>query len=96
MLTLDVAFDEDETIDDYLKPQFTLKQLIIVQAAIAVVLCFVRAFAPGMTAGILGIAAMMLAAAITVFEPEDKRVTIVWWSLFGLYLFACVIAIILG
>lgn len=97
MMPLETVYEEeDEEKFEFFQPQFTLKQMVIAQAAIAVMLAFIRAFAPGLTAGALGVAAMILAGAISIYEPEDKRVTIGFWCLFGLYLFACVIAIATG
>ena len=96
MVTVDVVYDdeEDDQRFDYVQPQFTLKHLIITQAVVALILALVRLLAPGMMAGALGIAAMLLAAGISILEPEDRRVNITWWCLFAMYLLGCVIALV--
>ena len=90
------VFDTEEDEFKFIQPRFTLKQMVIAQGVIAVLLALVRIFTPSLTAGSLGIAAMVLAAAISIYEPEDKRVTIGFWCLFGLYLMSCVVAMVMG
>lgn len=87
---------EAPSLDDYPRPQFTLKHMVIAQAVIAVLLGLIRAFAPQMMAGSLGIIAMLFAAVISILEPEDRRVTIAFWCVMFLYVMACVIAVMLG
>ena len=95
MLTLGVV-DEDDPLEEPPKPQFTLKQMVIAQGVIAVLLGLIRIFKPGMLAGSLGIAAMLMAAVISIYDPEDRRVTIAFWCVMALYLFSCILALLLG
>ena len=97
LLPSDTAYEEDDLEEfEYVKLQFSLKHMIIGQAVIAVILGLVRIFAPGAMAGTLGIAAVILAIAISVFEPDDKRFNAAWWCLFVLYIISCAVAMAMG
>jgi|GEM_PF-3845218 len=96
MLTLGIADDEPDPANEPLNPQFSLKQMVIAQGVVAILLGLVRIFQPGMLAGSLGVTAMLMAAVITFYEPDDKRITVGFWCVMALYLIACVLALLLG
>ena len=89
-----VCAGEDE--DQPPRYQFTLRDLIILNSAIAVVLGLMRLVAPSMTAGALGAMTLLAAMALAFYQPDDKRVELAWWAMLAIYLIACLAAVVMG
>ena len=87
------TYDEEDEEPFSPGPQFSIKHMMIAQGVVAGILGLVRAFAPGLTAGVLGILTTGLAILIAVYEPEDKRVQRLFVVSFVLYLLLCGVAI---
>lgn len=94
MIPLEVVFDDEQ--EEEVKPQFSIRHLMIAQAAIALLLGLMRLFAPGLFAGGLGIMAMVFAALLSFYEPDDKRIHHAWWAFFAIYLLSCIFALLLS
>ena len=94
MIPLGVVFDDED--EEEVKPQFSIRHLMIAQAMIAVLLGLMRVFAPGLFAGSLGIMAMVFAGLLSFYEPDDKRIHHGWWALFAIYLLSCIFAFVLS
>ena len=85
------SYEEEEPLPP--GPQFSIKQMMIAQAVLAVILGMVRVFAPGMLAGVLGLLSCAVAIVLAVYEPEDKRVQRLFVAFFVLYVLLCGYAI---
>ena len=88
LLPVGVVYEEDEVTEPEL--QFSIRQLMLMQAGVALVLALVRLLAPRLFAGTLGITAMVFAYVIAVHDPDDVRVRRAWWIIFSFYIVACI------
>lgn len=90
---LTVGVVRDEPADASQKYQFSLRDILIVNTVVAVLLALTQLFAPGLLAGTMGIATLIAAFLLAVYQPENRRVELAWWCMLGIYVIACVIAI---
>lgn len=88
LLPVGVVYEEDEVTEPEL--QFSIRQLMLIQAGVALVLALVRLLAPRLFAGTLGITAMVFAYIIAVHDPDDVRIRRAWWIIFSFYIVACI------
>lgn len=73
--------------------QFSLAQLLLANTVFAILLALCQVLAPGLIAGICGLAAFLMLWIVTVYEPDQPKIHMVAWGLILLYL--CISAIAL-
>lgn len=83
-----------EIVEEPTPFQFSIKQMLIANAVLAVSFGLMRWFAPSGMAGMLGVATIVSAVLIVAFKPEHQGIQKAWWCLFGLYAMACLFAIV--
>jgi drug/metabolite transporter (DMT)-like permease len=84
--------------------QFTLSELLLLTAAVALVLSVLSsinrllpgAITPKVFAGLLGVGALCCLIAGIFFQPRRPIVVVGWYVLVVLYLVACVVATLAG
>jgi len=90
ILPLEIVYEEEQ--EQPVKYQFAIRHMLVAQACLAVLLGLMQVFAPSLLAGTLGISVLIMAILMAVYEPEEKRVQLLWWTFFAIYLIACIVA----
>jgi hypothetical protein len=90
-LTVGVVYDEEE--DSSRKKQFSIRDILMLNTVLAVLLALMQWLAPSLLAGTLGITTMLAAILIAIYEPETRRVALAWWCMLFLYIAACIFAL---
>lgn len=90
-LTVGVVYDDED--DQASKYQFSIRDILILNTILALLLALTQWFAPGGLAGALGITTVLAAILMVIFEPENRRVSQAWWGMFLIYIAACIFAI---
>lgn len=78
--------------------QYTLRELLGLVTAVAVVLgllgCIPGGYAPAIMAGVSGVAALVGLAVMGLVKPRRHIVMVAWWCLLAFYVAACVGAVV--
>ena len=72
--------------------QFTLRQLILANTVLAVILALLQVVSPGLTAGVFGMAALALLLFVMSYQPDRPELYAVAWVSIVLYLVVAGIA----
>ena len=66
--------------------QFSLAQLLLANTVFAILLALCQVLAPGLIAGICGLAAFLMLSIVTIYQPDRPKIYKVAWALILLYL----------
>ena len=92
-VTVDVVY-ENESDEEARGSQFSLRQMMIVQACFALLFGLMQIFLPSFVAGALGISVLGIAVLLTLYRPEERQIHFAWWTIFAFYIIACVVAVL--
>lgn len=91
--SFELAPEEEEEEEESLRFQFSIRELLILNAVLAVLFALLRVLAPSWMAGSLGIVTLLTAIMLAVYQPESRRVEMAWWCMLLIYLATCAFAI---
>ncbi len=74
--------------------QYTLADIFALTTGVAVFMSILRFFPLHTIAGVSGLGALFSLILLLIWPPERPLLRLGWWVLFGLYLLACIGAII--
>jgi hypothetical protein len=76
--------------------QFSLRQMLIANTVLAVVLALMQVLAPSVLAGSLGTAAFLLVVVLMIYPTDRPGPHLVWIGLLALYFVVSLVAVYRG
>ncbi len=86
----------DDVVPEPARFQFTLRQILIANAVIAVAFALMQVFAPSGMAGLFGFAVFVSGIGLAVYQPDHPLVTKIWWGMVAMYVVFCVYALLMS
>jgi len=74
--------------------QYTLADIFTLTTGVAVLMSILKFFPLHTIAGVSGLGALLSLILLLIWPPERSLLRLGWWVLFGLYLLACIGAIV--